>query len=576
MVPGRPGLGVGRRGPVTDVAGNGAGSQPGSRRENLVRFSQIGRVLVRHGFGFVFDVRRGRRERRGFEELLAPNFGVRLRRALDDLGPTFVKFGQLLSTRSDIIPEGVLFELQKLQDTVAPIPLEVAQAVIERELGTPVEKLFAGLDPVPLGSASIGQVYKARLHSGESVAVKVQRPEAPGRVAADLALMRDLAALLDARFGDRIFIDVKELVAEFEGVIRRELDYEAEARNARRFAANFAGTPVKIPEIYTELSTKRVLTMEFIEGTRFYDIRPLLLAPAERRRVATLGAETIFKMAFEDGFFHGDPHPGNLMLTPQGELALLDFGMVGFMSHGDIEALSRLFIAVIQRDAAVALRGLEGLGVRYAPEVRGDLEQELREFLYKYSGLSVGEVTLGQALSELISLVRRYRLSMPPVFPLLTKALVTAEALARSLDPTINVYEIARPYANRLLRERYEPQVLLERAQERTLEYARYVEDYPEQLRQLLTELEDGELEVKFRHGGLDELGGEVDVLANRLVFAVVTGALLIGSSLLGAFATGGPQVPYLGVTLVAFIGFSLALTMSVILLVVIFRSRRL
>jgi ubiquinone biosynthesis protein len=553
-----------------------AGSYTGGRRENLIRFSQIGRILVRHGFGFVFDVRRGRRERRGFEELLAPNFGIRLRRALDDLGPTFVKFGQLLSTRSDVIPEGILSELQKLQDTVAPISLEAARAVLERELGVSTEKLFAEFDPVPLGSASIGQVYNARLHGGEQVAVKVQRPEAPGRVEADLALMRDFAALLDARFGDRLFIDVRELVAEFEGVIRRELDYEAEAMNARRFAANFEGTPVKIPLIYDDLSTKRVITMEFIEGTRFHDIHPLLLPPAERRRVATLGAEAIFKMAFEDGFFHGDPHPGNLILTPKGELALLDFGMVGFMSRGDIEALSRLFIAVIARDAAAALRGLESLGVRYAPEVRDALVQELREFLFKYSGLSVGEVTLGQALSELISLVRRYRLSMPPVFPLLTKALVTAEALSRAIDPTINVYEVARPYARRLLRERYEPGFLLERSQERALEYARYVEDYPEQIRQLLSELEDGSLEVKLNNRGLDELIGEVDVLANRLVFAVVIGALLIGSSLLGAFATGGPVVPLLGVPLVAFIGFSLALVMATVLLVVIFRSNRL
>ena len=553
-----------------------AGSYSGSRRENLARFSQIGRVLVRHGFGFVFDVRRDRRERRGIEELLAPNFAVRLRRALDDLGPTFVKFGQLLSTRSDIIPEGILSELQKLQDKVAPMPLEVARAVIERELGVPAEKLLAEFDPVWLGSASIGQVYRARLHGGEQVAVKVQRPEAPGRVEADLALMRDLAALLDARFGDRIFIDVKELVAEFEGVIRRELDYEQEAENARRFAANFAGTPVKIPEIHTDLSTKRVITMEYIEGTRFLDVRPLLLTPAERRRVATMGAETIFKMAFEDGFFHGDPHPGNLFLTQGGELALLDFGMVGFMSHGDIEALSRLFIAVIQRDAAAALHGLERLGVRYAPEVRGDLLQELREFLFKYSGLSVGEVTLGQALSEVISLVRRYRLSMPPVFPLLTKALVTAEALSRSIDPTINVYEIARPYANRLLRERYEPAALLERSQERALEYARYLEDYPEQLRELLTALEDGELEVKLNNRGLDQLIGEVDVLANRLVFAIVTGALVVGSALLEAFPSGGPQVPYLGFHVVSLGGFTLALVMAVILLLVIFRSRRL
>ena len=546
------------------------------RRRNLVRFSQIARVLARHGFGFVFDVRRDRREKRGAEKLLAPNFGVRLRRTLEDLGPTFVKFGQLLSTRADIIPEGVLSELQKLQDTVAPIPLQVAQAVIEQELASSVGKLFAEFDPVPLGSASIGQVYKARLYSGEDVAVKVQRPEAPGRVEADLALMKDFATLLDARFADRIFIDVRELVAEFEGVIRRELDYGAEAQNGRRFAINFAGTPVKIPKMYTELSTKRVLTMEFIEGSRFYNLQPLLLAPAERRRVAAMGAEAIFKMAFEDGFFHGDPHPANLVLTPEGELALFDFGMVGFLSRGDIEALSRLFIAVIQRDADAALRGLEGLGIRYASEVRGALVQELRELLDRYSGLSVGEVTLGQALSELISLVRRYRISAPPVFPLLTKALVTAESLSRSIDPTINVYEIARPYASRLIRERYEPQSLLERSQERAFEYARYLEDSPEQIRQLLTALEDGEIEVTLHNRGLDELIGEVDVLANRLVFVVVTAALLVGSSLWEAVGSDDPEVTYLGFHVVSLVGFILALVMATILLTIIFRSRRL
>ena len=553
-----------------------AGSYSAGRRENIVRFSQIGRVLVRHGFGFVFDVRRDRREKKGLQEFLAPNFGVRLRRTLDDLGPTFVKFGQLLSTRSDILPEGVLSELQKLQDTVRPMPAGAAQAIVERELGAPVDEVFERFDPDPLGSASIGQVHRAVLRSGEVVAVKVQRPEAPGRVESDLELMREFALLLDRRFGRRIFVDVRGLVAEFETVIRRELDYTAEAANARRFAANFAGTPVVIPRIHLEYSTPRVLTLQYIEGTRFRDIRPLLLAPSERRRVASMGADAIFKMAFEDGFFHGDPHPGNLILTPQGDLALLDFGMVGYMSRGDIEALSRLFIAVVQRDAAAALRGLESLGVRYSPEVRGDLVRDLREFLNKYSGLSVGEVTLGQALSELIALARNYRLRVPPVFPLLTKALVTAEGLARAIDPMINVYEVARPYARRLLLERYEPEAVLEGARERALEYARYAEDYPEQLRQLLSEVADGELEVQLRHGGLDELVGEVDVLANRLVFALVSGALLLGSCMLGAFAHGGPTVPYLGVPVFSFVGFTLSLVMSSILLIIIFRSRSL
>jgi ubiquinone biosynthesis protein len=547
-----------------------------TRPGNLRRFSQISRILVRHGFGFVFDVRRDRREKKGLQEFLAPNFGVRLRRSLDDLGPTFVKFGQVLSTRSDILPEDILTELQKLQDTATPMPAGVAQEIIEGELGAPVDEVFRSFNPVPLGSASIGQVHRAVLRSGEIVAVKVQRPEAPARVGGDLELMRDFAALLDRRFGRRLFIDVRGLVAEFEVVIRRELDYTTEAENARRFYANFAGTPVIIPEVYLDLSTPRVLTEEYIEGTRFRDIRPLLLTPSERRRVASMGAEAIFKMAFEDGFFHGDPHPSNLLLTPEGDLALLDFGMVGYMSQGDIEALSRLFIAVIQRDAAAALRGLERLGVTYATEIRGDLVRDLREFLNKYSALSVGEVTLGQALSELIALARRYRLRMPPVFPLLTKALVTAEGLARAIDPTINVYEVARPYAQRLLSERYKPQAVLDVVEEHALEYARYVEDYPEQVRLLLTELADGELEVQLKHGGLDELIGSVDVLANRLVFAVVTAALLVGSSMLGAFDFGGPKVPLIGVPVISFLGFTLALILASILLTIIFRSRRL
>jgi ubiquinone biosynthesis protein len=549
---------------------------PSRRSGNIRRFSQISRVLVRHGVGFVFDVRRDRREKKGLQEFLAPNFGVRLRRALDDLGPTFVKFGQVLSTRSDILPEGVLAELQKLQDTARPMPAGVAQKIIERELGAPVDEVFASFDPVPLGSASIGQVHKAVLRSGEIVAVKVQRPEAPARVAGDLELMRDFAALLDRRFGRRLFVDVEGLVAEFEVVIRRELDFSAEAENARRFAANFAGTQVVIPGVYLDLSTPRVLTEEFIEGSRFRDIRPLSMTPSERRRVATMGADAIFKMAFEDGFFHGDPHPSNLLLTPSGDLALLDFGMVGYMSHGDIEALSRLFIAVIQRDASAALRGLERLGVGYATEIRGDLVRDLREFLNKYSGLSVGEVTLGQALSELIALARRYRLRMPPVFPLLTKALITAEGLARSIDPTINVYEVARPYAQRLLSERFRPRTVADEVGERAMEYARYVEEMPDQVSLIMTEFADGEIEVQLEHGGLDDLFSSVDVLANRVVFAIVTAAMFVGSAMLGAFEVAGPRVPLTGAPLISFLGFTLALIQTAILLVIIFRSGRL
>jgi ubiquinone biosynthesis protein len=549
------------------------------RAGNLSRFSQIGRILARHGFGFVLEARRDGNERAGEREVMAAsgeNFGRRLRLALEDLGPTFVKFGQLLSTRPDLLPEGAVAELRKLQDTASPLPFEQVRGVIEEELGAPVGEVFREFDTGVMASASIGQVYEATLHSGEKVAVKVRRPGAEERVESDLVLMRDFAGLLDRRFGNRLFIDVRGLVEEFEGVIRRELDYTVEAENARRFYANFRGLEVVIPRVHTEFSTRRVLTLEYVGGTRFQRIEPLDLTPTERRRIATMGADAIFRMAFEHGFFHGDPHPGNLVLTLEGDLALLDFGMVGYLSRSDIEALGNLFIAVIGQDAAAVVRGLEQLGVRYRQEVRRDLVRDIGQFLYKYSGLTVGEVTLGQALSELVSLMRRYRMLVPPVFPLLSKALMTAEGVSRSIDPNINVYEVARPYAGELLRQRRSPAALAEQSRERAVEYSRYLEDYPDQVSQLLSELEDGDIEVKFNHQGLDELSGGVDVLANRLVFALVTGALLLGSSVLGVFSQGGPTVPFFGIPAVSFVGFLIATLLGTLLVLIIFRSRRL
>lgn len=549
------------------------------RAGNLSRFSQIGRVLARHGFGFVLETRRDGQERVGEREVIAAsgeNFGRRLRRALEDLGPTFVKFGQLLSTRPDLLPEGAVAELKKLQDTASPLPFEEVRGVIEGELGAPVGEVFREFDSREMAAASIGQVYEAVLHGGERVAVKVRRPGAEERVESDLVLMKDFAGFLDRRFGNRLFIDVRGLVEEFEGVIRRELDYKVEAENARRFYANFEGLEVVIPRVYTELSTRRVLTLEYVGGTRFQRIAPLDLTPTERRRIATMGADAIFRMAFEHGFFHGDPHPGNLVLTPEGDLALLDFGMVGYLSRGDIEALGNLFIAVVGQDAPAVVRGMEQLGVRYRQEVRQDLVRDVGQFLYKYAGLTVGEVTLGQALSELVSLMRRYRMLVPPVFPLLSKALMTAEGVSRSIDPSINVYEVARPYAGELLKQRRSPAALAEQSRERAVEYSRYLEDYPDQVWQLLSELEDGEIEVQFNHQGLDELSGGVDVLANRLVFALVTGALLVGSSVLGVFSQGGPTVPIFGIPVVSFVGFLIAVLLGTLLVLIIFRSRRL
>ncbi len=504
------------------------------------------------------------------------NRGVRLRAMLDELGPTFVKFGQLLSTRPDVVPPDIVFELRNLQDQVTPFPSEDAAAVIEEELGLTIDKLFLEFDPVPVAAASIGQVHKATLPNGKKVVVKVQRPDAPRQIEGDLELMYQAARLARDRVKALGFIDAIALVDEFARTIRQELDYRAEARNAEQFHRNFAGhRGVRVPRVYWQYSGSRVLTLERREGRQLKDVDLESYTREERRRLATTIADAWMAMIFRHGFFHADPHPSNLMVLDEHDtIGIIDFGMAGTLTDEDMSKATRLFIDIVNENVDRLPRDLAALGVKFDRAKEAEFAAELRDLYYRYYGARLHEIDPIQVIREVFALIFRLRLELPTRFVLLDRAIATLGSVGLELYPDFNVFEVAKPYARELMLERFTPRRLALRARQQGTDYARILMEAPYQVADILEEVRDGEIEIGFRHQGLDELFDRLDHIFNRLVVGIVVMGGLIGSSLLGILAEGGPQI--FGLHFLSVIGFLVAGVLGVWLVWGVLRSGRL
>jgi ubiquinone biosynthesis protein len=552
--------------------------QPATR--NLGRLSEIAQVAVRHGFGYFFERHRLTDILPGRTRMVAADApsqrGQHLREMLDELGPTFIKFGQLLSMRPDVVPPDIVAELRGLQDDVSPFPFEEARVVIESELDLSLERLFVEFDEVPLAAASIGQVHRAVLPNGAHVAVKVQRPGAARQIDADLALLYQAARIAKERVRALDFIDARGLVDEFARSIRQELDYRLEGRNADTFRANFARDPrVRIPRVYWHYTRSSVLTLEFLDGTKLAEIDPSAYPLEQRRDIAYLATEAWMTMIFRHGFFHGDPHPANVfVLDATDELGLIDFGQVGKLSDEDMAKLTRLFIDAANENIDVLPRRLGELGVRYPKEREAEFVAELRELFYRYYGASLSEIDPLQVIREAFELIYTMNLQLPTRFVMLDKAIATLGSVGQELYPDFNVFEVARPYARGLVRERFSPRRLALISRKESLRLARIARDMPYQLSDVLEQARDGQIEVGFVHKGLDELSHKLDVIFNRLVVALVVSAGLIGSSIIGIFAEGGPLL--LGVHVVSAIGFLISGILAIWLLFGVVRSGRL
>ncbi len=548
---------------------------------NFGRLSEIAQVAVRHGFGYWFDTHRltdlfPRRGNRLEVEGQPSQRGQHLREMLDELGPTFVKFGQLLSTRPDVLPPDIIAELRGLQDDVRPFSIADVEKVIAEDLGLTIAQLFAEFDEKPVAAASIGQVHRATLPNGKQVAVKVQRPGAPRQIEADVALLYQAARIAKERVRALDFIDAQQLVDEFARSIRHELDYRLEARNADTFHRNFAGHPhVRVPKVFWSYTRTRVLTLEWLEGTQVADLDSEHWSLEDRRDIAYLMTETWMTMIFRHGFFHGDPHPANvLVLGKSDQIGLVDFGAVGKLTDDDITKLTRLFIDAAAENVDALPRRLADLGVRYPKEREEEFLAELREIYYRYYGASLADIDPLQVIREAFQLIYSMNLRLPSRFLLLDKAIATLGSVGVDLYPEFNVFEVARPYARGLMMERFTPQRMANRARKESLRLGAMALELPYQIHDVLEEFRDGQIEIGFVHKGLDEFLNRLDVVFNRLVIAMIVAGGLIGSSLIGIFAKAGPHV--LGINVISIIGFALSGLLGLWLLWGVVRSGRL
>jgi ubiquinone biosynthesis protein len=541
----------------------------GESQRSLGRMTEITRVATRHGFGYLID------RRRASDGEPDTDRGRRLREMFDELGPTFVKFGQLLSTRPDVVPPDVIVELRKLQDDVSPFPITDVERVVQEELGLSIERAFVDFDERPIAAASIGQVHRATLPNGSDVVVKVQRPTAPRQIESDLRLMASAAKVVRERVRQLDFLDAGELVDEFGRSIRQELDYQQEARNAEAFRRNFGGNDaVAVPRVWWRYTTNRLLTLERLEGTHVRDLDLESWSGDDRRDLAHRLTDAWMTMIFRHAFFHGDPHPSNILHLDDGRLGLVDFGLAGRLTEADMSRLTRLFVDAATENVGALPRRLADLGVRYSRDREDELRSRLEELYYRYYGARLSEIDPIEAIRDGLSLIYSMNLRLPTRFVILDKAIATLGSVATEVYPDFNVFEVARPYARQLIADRFSPRRLALRTRREVQELGEIGLEIPRQVHDVLNELRDGEMLVKISNPGIDDLAHHLDVSVNRIAVALVILGGLVGSSLIGVLAERGPHL--IGLHLLSVVGFVLSGVFGVWLLWGVLRSGRL
>lgn len=501
---------------------------------DLDRLRQIVAVLVRHGFGEVVartglgSLVVGKSEARANQTV-----GERVRLVITDLGPSFVKLGQIVSTRPDLIPPDVIAELKKLQDRVPPVPYDQIKQQVETDLSAPIDQLFESFDPEPLASASVGQVHRARLECDDGkvrdVAVKVQRPGIKATIERDVDLLYILAQAAERSIPDaRIYSPVK-LVSEFDRAITAELDFQLEADHAVRFAKNFEGHPeVRFPKIHRSHSGKRVLTLEFFDGRKVYDAVEQGW-DAEKITRATLGI--IIKSVFEDGFFHADPHPGNVFIMGQPEapvIGMIDLGLVGRLTPQLRDKTIDLMVAAVQEDYRGIADALYAIGTPTRKVDRAAFEGEVAMLSEKYLGKKLGDIEVSALIRDLVGGATKYGLEIPPDFLMVGKALMTVEGVGREIAPSFDLYEEMKPYFLKLMANRYSPERMLPELLRSVARISNAATEFPMQAQEILEDLRHGRLEVRTREPSLAQA---FDVIGRRVYSGFVVGSLLIGSA---------------------------------------------
>ncbi len=510
---------------------------------DLGRLQEIAGVLVRYGFGDV--VRRiglaGTLEKAGRlvhwqqaeEGLLKLDTPARVRAAMQDLGPTFVKLGQVLATRVDLLPPPWIAELGELQNAVPALDYGQIRPQLVEDLGAEPETVFASIERTPLAAASLAQAHRATLHDGSRVVLKVRRPGIRETVEADLRLLRQLAAIVEKQMPEMRRYRPAAILRQFAGSLRRELDFAAECRNAERIAANFAGRDdIVIPRVYWELTCERLNVQQLLEGIPGLDLAAVDAAGLDRRQLARAGAGIVLKMVLQDGFFHADPHPGNIFYMPGGAIGVIDFGMVGHVSEQRRYQIVRLLHGLVGQDSqAVADVLVDWTGDD--PDVdESQLQASVDLFVDNYRGVPLKNLRMGTMLSDVAAMLREHGLTLPPDLALMIKAFLTLEGMGRQLDPDFDMAAEARPFVQRAMLERHSPAALARHSQRTLLGVLDLARDMPKDVRRLLRTARRGRLRVHVDVDSLQAFGDRIDRAVSRLTMGVVTAALIVGSSI--------------------------------------------
>jgi ubiquinone biosynthesis protein len=497
---------------------------------------------------------------------------VRFRKALEELGPTFIKLGQLLSTREDVVGRSMAEELSKLQDDVPTFDFLTAKQTIETDLGKPIGRVFSSLDPKPLASASIGQVYLGRLKDGRKVVVKVLRPGIKETVDEDLAIMRHLADLAYRYIPESRAYGPREVVAEFDRSIHKEMDYLLEAKNAKRFYENFRADPtIVIPKVYEDYCTTRVLTMEYINGVKFKDLSKSDKR-FDRKALAHRLARAFFKMALVDGYFHADPHPSNIIALPKNRVCFIDFGMVGHLGPEYTEELAGLFMALMSNDVDAMMVCMEDLGMVSSYVNQADLRRDLADLMDEYYDTKIENVQVGEFMRKLTSLTSRHSAMLPRDLVLLSRGIVVLEGTCRALDPKFNSVQVFKPFVSEMSRKRNGLGKLVSQIPSAAFEMSRLAKTAPASIRSILSKIEAGKLEVEFEHKDLNTFTGEMERTSNKISLALILSALIIGSALVLTIDKG---VTLFGLPVLGLVGFLFSAIIGVWLVIGILRYKQ-
>ncbi len=554
------------------------------RYRRLRRYRHIAAVLAKYGFETAADALRSRFVFRlgnrtiGFpakREAEGRSLPARVRLALEELGPTFIKIGQLLSTRPDLLGPGYIAELERLQDQVPPGDPGVVIAELESELGAPVEGLFARFDREPIAAGSIAQVHRAVTREGKDVVVKIRRPNIESIVTTELDIMEDLAGIIKLAFFEHETIDPKLIVREFRDAVLRELNLADERANQLRFARNFADDPtIHIPAVYEDYCTEAVLTMEYIEGVRAGDIDAVRAAGLDPKLVAKRAADFVLRQIYDFRFFHTDPHPGNFFILPDNILVPIDFGQVARLSVQDQKLWQEIVLAIVDNQADELVGALERMDMLDPDTITNDLIRDIEDLSGAYLTMPLRQIPFGRLVMQTFDVMRRHHVRPPAQFTLMLKSLATIESLGSSLDPEFSITEHLKPYASRYEWMRGGTKKMLRDARRAVRDAGDMAARLPDDVRTILNRIRKGSLQVRIHHEHLENLTKTVDKSSNRISFALIIAALLIGSSLL--VPQEGMVLGLITLQTLGVIGYITAAIIGIWLLFSIIRSRHL